>query len=83
MSTTILRTVNISKAYDGVQALRNVSFDLQAGEVHALVGENGAGKSTLMHLLHGSLQPDSGVIQWRGQALRYRAVRYSPDCRQR
>src|ERR1041384_1532463 len=60
----LLRTVNISKAYDGVQALRNVSFDLRAGEVHALVGENGAGKSTLIKVITGAVTPDNGHLEF-------------------
>ncbi len=70
MSTTILRTVNVSKAYDGVQALRNVSFDLQAGEVHALVGENGAGKSTLIKIITGAVTPDDGYLEFDGVAVK-------------
>ena len=70
MSSTILRTVNVSKAYDGVQALRNVSFDLRAGEVHALVGENGAGKSTLIKIITGAVTPDSGHLEFNGIAVR-------------
>ena len=66
----LLRTVNISKAYDGVQALRNVSFDLRAGEVHALVGENGAGKSTLIKIITGAVTPDSGHLEFDGVALK-------------
>jgi len=53
---------NLSKAFPGVQALKDVQFDLYPGEVHTLVGENGAGKSTLMKILSGVYQRDSGEI---------------------
>ncbi|HVO72643.1 MAG TPA: sugar ABC transporter ATP-binding protein [Ignavibacteriaceae bacterium] len=53
---------NITKQYPGVLALDNVSFDLNPGEVHCLVGENGAGKSTLMKILSGAVKKDSGRI---------------------
>ena len=67
---TILRTLNVSKAYEGVQALRNVSFDLRAAEVHALVGENGAGKSTLIKIITGAVTPDSGHLEFDGVAVK-------------
>ena len=51
----LLEMENVSKEFDGVQALRNVDLSLEAGEVRGLVGENGAGKSTLIKLLTGCL----------------------------
>ena len=54
---------NITKAYGETIALSDVSLDLCAGEVHALLGENGAGKTTLMKILYGLSQPDSGQIE--------------------
>jgi ribose transport system ATP-binding protein len=62
----ILEMRDISKAFGGVQALRNVSFTCQKGMVHALVGENGAGKSTLIKILAGAYQADSGEIVYKG-----------------
>lgn len=65
-------TINqLCKSYPGVQALKNVSFAIQAGHVHALVGENGAGKSTLIKILAGAVHPDSGDMVLEGR-------RYSP-----
>lgn len=53
---------NISKAFPGVRALDDVSFDVLSGEVHSLIGQNGAGKSTLMGILNGITNPDDGTI---------------------
>jgi rhamnose transport system ATP-binding protein len=63
----ILEAKQIRKAFGAVQALKGVSFDLRAGEVHALVGENGAGKSTLIKILTGAVAPDSGEVLLRGE----------------
>ncbi len=62
----LLEIDNITKSFPGVQALRGVSFNVQRGEIHALVGENGAGKSTLMKILAGVHAPESGRLLWKG-----------------
>ncbi len=66
MSEYILEMIDVSKNFPGVQALRNVSFRLRPGTVHALMGENGAGKSTLMKCLIGLYQMNSGKVLLRG-----------------
>ncbi len=63
----LLRMTGISKAFPGVQALDDVHLDVEAGTVHALMGENGAGKSTLMKVLAGIYRADSGRIELNGQ----------------
>ena len=62
MADYILQLQNITKVFPGVKALSEVSFDVQRGHVHALVGENGAGKSTLIKVLTGVHQADEGQI---------------------
>jgi ABC-type sugar transport system ATPase subunit len=69
----------ITKRFSGVTALDNVSFDLRAGEIHALVGENGAGKSTLINVIAGVYQPDEGAILVFGRELRIRDPLYARD----
>jgi ABC-type sugar transport system ATPase subunit len=63
----MIRLEQITKRFGGVTALRDVSFSIAKGEIHALVGENGAGKSTLMKILAGIYSPDSGQVYLRGQ----------------
>jgi len=62
----------IVKVFAGVQALNDVNFNLQKGEVHALVGENGAGKSTLMKILLGIYQPDNGTVFFDGEEVHFK-----------
>ena len=69
MTEALLRLTNISKSFAGVHALRGIQLELQAGEVHALLGENGAGKSTLVKVITGVHQPDTGEIYLNGRRL--------------
>ena len=73
----LLELAGIDKRFGGVHALDSVSFDVQAGEVHAVVGENGAGKSTLMKILAGSCRPDAGVIRMSGKVVSFNTPRDS------
>ncbi|MGN6535835.1 MAG: sugar ABC transporter ATP-binding protein [Mesorhizobium sp.] len=65
----------VSKAFAGVKVLKDVSFDVRAGEVHALLGENGAGKSTLIKILSGLYTPDGGTITVDGQQMKLTSPR--------
>ena len=62
----------ITKIYPGVRALDNVSFSVEQGEIHSLLGENGAGKSTLMNVLYGMTTPDAGEILVEGKPVTIR-----------
>ncbi|AQS48134.1 MULTISPECIES: sugar ABC transporter ATP-binding protein [Thioclava] len=70
--TPALQLKGIVKTFPGVRALDDVTFDVRAGEVHALLGENGAGKSTLMKVLAGMYQPDEGTIEIEGKPVTMR-----------
>jgi len=58
----LLRVAHLSKAFGGLHAVRDVSFDLAAGEMLALIGPNGAGKTTCFNMVNGQLRPDSGSV---------------------
>ena len=75
MTENLLEMKEITKRFPGVTANDGVSFDLRAGEIHALVGENGAGKTTLMKILYGLHRPDSGTILVRGAPVSIRGPR--------
>ena len=65
----VLAVDKLSKAYDGVQALRGVSFTVDAGELVALIGPNGAGKTTCFNIVNGQLRPDGGDVRLDGKSL--------------
>ncbi|MEC8273060.1 MAG: ATP-binding cassette domain-containing protein, partial [SAR324 cluster bacterium] len=66
----VLNVRNLSKRFDMTQALEDVSMDMKAGEIHALVGENGAGKSTLIKILTGIQHADQGEVLLQGETVR-------------
>ena len=79
----VLKAEKINKSFPGVKVLSDVSFDLEEGEVHILLGENGAGKSTLMKIFSGLYSVDSGDIYVNGEKVTIRNTKESqnPDFR--
>ncbi len=69
MEQPIISVVGVSKHFGGVTAVRDISFDVQAGEVLGLMGPNGAGKSTLLNLICGEYKPDSGAVHLKGHGI--------------
>ena len=76
----MVEMVRITKKFPGVVANHNISFQVEAGEIHALLGENGAGKSTLMSILTGLYQPDEGEIRLCGKAVALSSPREAVRC---
>ena len=72
MAATALMVSDVSKRFGPIQALRDVNFHVEAGEVHALLGINGAGKSTFIKILSGIIQKDGGTVTVGGQDLHFR-----------
>src|SRR5436305_4803886 len=69
MAAPLLQLTSVTKSFGAVRALKGVSFDLRAGEVHALLGENGAGKSTLIKVITGAHPPDCGTSAVAGRVV--------------
>ncbi len=65
----LLQVIDLSKAFGGVQALRRVSFELQAGELMGVIGPNGSGKTTLVNLITRFVRPSEGRVLFRGQRI--------------
>jgi len=74
-SEVLLRLEGITKSFGGIVALDNVDFEVNAGEVHALIGENGAGKSTLMKIATGVHAADRGRLVWKGRTVKLQTPR--------
>lgn len=79
MKEPILEMRNITKKFGKVVANENVNLTLNAGEIHALLGENGAGKSTLMNVLTGIYKPNSGAIYYKGNKVKIKSPRHAVD----
>lgn len=69
----IIAARSITKRFPGVLALDHVDLEVQAGEIHAVLGQNGAGKTTLMNILFGLVQPDEGALYLQGQRVHFRS----------
>lgn len=69
MAQALLKAVNITKSFAGVQALKGVSLEIMPGEIHCLAGENGCGKSTLIKVISGVHPRDGGTLEFNGQAM--------------
>jgi branched-chain amino acid transport system ATP-binding protein len=69
---SLLEVRSISKAFGGLQAVQDLSFHLEAGEILGLIGPNGAGKTTAFNLVSGFLVPDRGDVRFRGRSIRGR-----------
>ena len=76
---SLLRTENLSKQYGPVTVLSDVSIDIRAGEIHAIIGENGAGKSTLMRLISGYVNPSAGSLSMEGEAVAFSTPHQAED----
>ena len=70
MAEVLLQLNGISKSFPGVKANENISFEINSGEIHALLGENGAGKSTLVKMIYGLMQPDLGNMRLSSESFR-------------
>jgi rhamnose transport system ATP-binding protein len=76
---SLLRLEGVHKRFGGVHALKGVDFDLERGEVHALVGENGAGKSTLIKIMSGVYPPDEGKVWLDGREVKIQSPKHARE----
>jgi len=74
--TTVLRASGLSKHFHGFRAVSDVSFSVEAGSIHSVIGSNGAGKTTLFNLLSGGLVPTAGTVEVSGKSITNRPPEY-------
>src|ERR1700759_2888067 len=67
--SSFLQTTSLTKTYPGGGGVKNISLEIQPGQVTAIIGASGSGKSTLLKLLYGLLSPDSGEVQFKGERI--------------
>ena len=79
MTEAILSIKDVTKHFGGLAAVKNISLEVNVGELHAIIGPNGAGKTTLINLLSGEIAPSSGAIRFRGDNI----TRLTPEKRSR
>lgn len=73
MTNSVVELINVTKEFHGNPAIQNVTFDLEAGEIHSLLGENGAGKSTLTKMIAGVHEPTAGVVRCFGKNVTFKS----------
>ena len=69
MNELVLQLEGLEKSFGALRATRDVSLDVEHGEIHALIGPNGAGKTTLVRQIYGSEKSDAGVVKLRGEVI--------------
>ena len=75
----VLQVLNLSKSFGGVQALRDVSFEIKAGEVFGIIGPNGSGKTTLINCITGFVKADSGKVLYKDSEITHRPAHKIAD----
>ena len=75
-----LKLSGVSKAYGATLALRHADLEIEAGEVHVLIGSNGSGKSTLSKIIAGSVRPDAGEVLLDGKPVTVSGPQAALDC---
>ena len=76
---TLLQIQHVSKFFGKSQALDDITMSINAGEVHAIIGENGAGKSTLIKILTGVYLPSEGSLHWQGTPVKIESPKHAHD----